>query len=89
MTTENPFSPEYLPEGYAAPQPEAVFYGTVDAMVAEIGALDPRSFDPACRYLVQLVGDAQWDADTFRTKRDARETAKELAKIYGCKIVAI
>lgn len=87
--SNNPFSPEYLPEGYADPQPEAVFYGTVDAMVAEIGAIDPRSFDPDCRYLVQLVGDAQWDADMLRTKREARETAKALAKIYKCKIVVV
>lgn len=66
----------------------AVYYGTKEAMIAEVGAHDCSSYDDG-RFYVMADGDAQFCTDAFTTIRAAKEYAKELAAEYGCKIARV
>ena len=61
------------------PAIDGIYYGKRDAMIAEVST---QPFYEG-RYLVQIIGDGQWDAEGFTSIREARKQAKYLAKTYG------
>jgi len=63
----------------STPKIDAVYYGKRDAMIAEVATKDFYEG----RYLVEIVGDGQWDAEGFSSIREARKYAKTLAAHYG------
>lgn len=56
-------------------QIDGIYYGEREAMMAECGT---NPVYPGA-YLVQIMGDAQWDAEGFDTLEEARESAKYLS----------
>jgi len=66
----------------------AIYYGEIDDMIAEVGVFDFRTINvPArkCKYIVMPWGDAQHDSGYFATLTDAQNEATWLAKLYDCK----
>lgn len=69
-----------------------VFWGSNDAMVAEVAAWDPRQIGiPAneCQYLVMIDGEGQFEAEWFATKADARRHARYIAKELGAPVCSV
>lgn len=53
-----------------------VYWGHRDAMIAEVST--PDYYEG--KYLVQVYGDADWDAEGFSNKRDAEKHARYVAE---------
>ena len=71
---------------------ETIFVGRLEAMIAEVATLDPRGdymTNAECAWAVQPVGQDQHDAEYCRTKKEAIECARDLARVYNCKIAAV
>ena len=65
------------------PKIDAVYYGPRAAMQAEVGT---AGFYEG-KFLVQIIGDGEWDAEGVATITEARKVAKHLASHYGVKAV--
>lgn len=69
--------------------PTTIYWGKIDAMIAEVAAHDPRRTDRKARYAVMPYGDAQWDTEGHATKTEAKADAKWIAEQYGIKAVFV
>lgn len=70
----------------------AVYFGKIEAMVAEVSALvmpDKWHCEHGHKYAVVVVGEAQYDTDFCKTVTEARSIAKEQAKALNVKVVRI
>lgn len=61
------------------PKVTHIVWGTRAALQSEYATLDVYEG----KYLVQPIGDAEWDAEGFPTKAEAKAAAKFLAAIYN------
>ena len=61
------------------PKVTHIVWGTRAALLREYATLDAY----AGKYLVQPIGDAEWDAEGFASKAEAKAEAKALAAIYN------
>jgi len=64
------------------PTIDCIAIGPRAALIAEVST--PEFYEG--RYLVQIIGDGQWDAEGFSTKREALAAAKHLAAVYGVRV---
>lgn len=64
--------------------PDYVAFGSRAAMQAEFGT--PDYYEG--KYLVQPIGAAEFDAEGFKSIREARAYAKEVAAYFGVKVHA-
>ena len=64
---------------------DGVYYGKRDAMIAEVGT--PDYYEG--RYLVQIVGEGDWDAEGFNNKKEATAHAKYVAAQFSTKTVRV
>lgn len=73
--------------------PETIYFGKVEDMIAEVGALDMGTefFKRGnIRYAVMPMGDAQFDTEFCSTLADAKAVAREYANYYRiAKIVRV
>lgn len=74
---------------------DKVAFGKYDNMVAEVGSLDylaylrriGESYDARnYRYAVMVVGKKQYDTEFFRTIKDAKAVAAQMANHYGVNV---
>lgn len=73
-------------------QVDAVYFGTIDAMIAEVSAHDMGKAwfkETGYRYAVLVLGEAQYATDYFTYLADAKASAREAAKHYGVRTVRI
>lgn len=64
------------------PAIEYIAYGPRAALQSEVGT--PDFYEG--KFLVQIIGDGQWDAEGFRNITEARAYAKDLAATYATRI---
>lgn len=60
-------------------KPQQIAWGTRAAMQAEYGTLPVYKG----RYLVQPIGNGNWDAEGFDSKREARAEVKAQVALYS------
>lgn len=68
--------------------PETIYFGKVEDMIAEVGALDMGTefFKRGnIRYAVMPMGDAQFDTEFCSDLKTAKVVAKDYAEYYGIK----
>jgi len=70
-----------------------VYFGTIEAMIAEVGAFDMgEEWFKDCGYKYAVLaddGETNFGTEYHATKADARACAKEIAKALGAKIAFI
>lgn len=73
-------------------KPEVVYFGKIDAMIAEVAAHDMGKAwfkQNGYRYAVLPLGAVQFQTDYFATKTEAKSAAKETAESFNCKIAQV
>lgn len=76
----------------ADPKPDYIYMGLRENMIAEVAAFDPTEIGVSkreCKYLVQPIGEAQWDTQWFPSRKEANAEAKCLADAYAVKICRV
>ena len=72
---------------------EKVYYGTREAMINEVAALDLTEcgvLEKDCKYLVLGTSSAgDYDTEGFSNLRDARNEARHLAEIYNATMCCV
>lgn len=74
------------------PKASTVYWGRIDAMIAEVGAYDMGAewFEAnRYKYAALIDGNAQWETLYYTAKADARKEAQHLGKVYGVPVVFI
>ena len=67
-----------------------IYWGKIDAMVAECSAMDPKSWgDMKALYTVVIDGDGQWDNEGFATKEEAKLQADYLGQMYNVPVISV
>jgi len=68
------------------PKIEGVYYGSINAMIAEVAACDmgPHWFRVhRYKYAVKIIADQEFATDYYTNIKDARSEARRQAKFYG------
>lgn len=73
------------PQGSDNNSVHTIFYGPVEAMMAEVGAADPREQNKNHKWAVMPAGDEPWDTHGCYNLAHALEIARELADFFGVK----